>query len=56
MQRIRAMIGLAALLGLGTATALGGQFMSQYWNKSTTPPDGIHWGPQYPIQVPTVQG
>jgi hypothetical protein len=56
MQRIRAMIGLATLLGLGTASALGGQFMSQYWNKNTTPPDGIHWGPQYPVSVPTVQG
>jgi hypothetical protein len=56
MQRIRAMIGLTALLGLGTATALGGQFMSQYWHKNTTPPDGIHWGPQYPVSVPTVQG
>jgi hypothetical protein len=56
MQRIRAIMGLAALLGLGTATALGGPFMSQYWNKNTTPPDGIHWGPQYPVQVPTVQG
>lgn len=56
MQRIRAMLGLAALLGLETATALGGQFMSQYWSKNTTPPDGIHWGPQYPVQVPTVQG
>src|SRR5579875_2978572 len=56
MQRIRAMIGLATLLGLGTATALGGQYMSQYWNRNTTPPDGIHWGPQYAVQVPTVQG
>jgi hypothetical protein len=56
MQRIRAMIGLAALLGLGTATALGGQYMSQYWHKSSTPPDGIHWGPSYPIEVPTVRG
>jgi hypothetical protein len=56
MQRIRTIVGLAALLGLGTATALGGQFMSQYWNKSTAPPDGIHWGPQYPVSVPTVQG
>lgn len=56
MQRIRAILGLATLLGLGTATALGGQFMSQYWNKSTVPADGIHWGPQYPAQVPTVQG
>jgi hypothetical protein len=56
MQRIRVITGLAALLGLGTASALGGQFMSQYWNKSSAPPDGIHWGPQYPAQVPTVQG
>ena len=56
MQRLRAIIGLAALLGLGTATALGGQFMSQYWNKSTVPPDGIHWGPRYAPEVPTVQG
>jgi hypothetical protein len=48
-------MGLAALLGLGTATALGGgQFMSQYWNKGT--PDGVHWGPQYMPQVQTVQG
>jgi hypothetical protein len=54
MQRIRAILGLAALLGLGTATALGGQFMSQYWNKGT--PDGIHWGPSYLPDVPTVQG
>jgi hypothetical protein len=56
MQRIRAILGLSALLGLGTATALGGQYMSQYWNKSTTPPDGIHWGPSYAPQVPTVRG
>lgn len=54
MQRIRAIIGLAALLGLGTASALGGQFMSQYWGKAT--PDGVHWGPQYTPQVPTLQG
>ncbi|HZV05935.1 MAG TPA: hypothetical protein VE999_12725 [Gemmataceae bacterium] len=54
MQRIRAIVGLAALLGLGTATALGGPFMSQYWSKGT--PDGVHWGPQYTPQVPTVQG
>jgi len=56
MRRLRAIIGLAALLGLGTAPALGGQFMSQYWNKSAIPADGIHWGPQYAAQVPTVQG
>jgi hypothetical protein len=56
MRRLRAILGLAALLGLGTATALGGQFMSQYWNKDTTPPDGIHWGPRYAPEVPTVQG
>jgi hypothetical protein len=54
MQRIRGIVGLAALLGLGTATALGGPFMSQYWNKGT--PDGVHWGPQYTPQVPTLQG
>src|SRR6516164_7151891 len=54
MQRIRAIMGLAALLGLGTATALGGQFMSQYWSKGA--PDGVHWGPQYTPQVPTLQG
>lgn len=56
MQRLRAILGLAALLGLGTATALGGQFMSQYWNKNTAPPNGIHWGPRYAPEVPTVQG
>lgn len=56
MHRIRAILGLAALLGLGTATALGGQFMSQYWNKNNVPPDGIHWGPRYAPEVPTVQG
>jgi hypothetical protein len=56
MQRIRAIMGLAALLGLGTATALGGPFMSQYWNKSSATPDGVHWGPQYTPQIPTVQG
>src|SRR5262245_17693248 len=56
MQRIRAITGLAALLGLGTATALGGPFMSQYWNKSSAASDGVHWGPQYMPQVPTVQG
>ena len=47
-------MGLMALLGLGTASALGGPYMSQYWNKGT--PDGIHWGPSYTPSVPTVQG
>lgn len=56
MQRIRAIMGLAALLGLGSASAWGGQFMSQYWNKSKPSPTDIHWGPKYPPQVPTVQG
>jgi hypothetical protein len=54
MHRIRAFMGLASLLGLGTATAMGGPFMTQYWNKGT--PDGIHWGPSFPSSVPTVQG
>jgi hypothetical protein len=47
-------MGLAALLGLGTASALGGQFMSQYWSKAS--PDGVHWGPQYMPQVQSLQG
>lgn len=54
MQRIRMMVGLATLLGLGAASAWGGPYMSQYWNKGT--PDGIHWGPSYAPSVPTVQG
>jgi hypothetical protein len=54
MQRIRAIMGLAALLGLGAATALGGPYMSQYWNKPA--PDGISWGPRFAPEVPTVQG
>ena len=54
MQRIRSIMGLTALLGLGAASALGGPYMSQYWNKGA--PDGVHWGPQYLPDVPTVQG
>ncbi len=54
MHRIRAFLGVASLMGLGAATALGGPFMTQYWNKGT--PDGIHWGPSFPSSVPTVQG
>jgi hypothetical protein len=54
MHRIRAMMGLATLLGVGVASAWGGQFMSQYWNKGN--PDGVQWGPQYAPTVPTVQG
>ncbi|MHB1422636.1 MAG: hypothetical protein ACYC3I_05460 [Gemmataceae bacterium] len=56
MQRIRVILGLAAVLGLGSASAWGGQFMSQYWSKSNANPDGVHWGPQYAPQVPTVRG
>jgi hypothetical protein len=54
MQRIRAITGLALLLGLGSASAWGGQYMSQYWSKGA--PDGVHWGPQTVPTVPTVQG
>ncbi|MGH7171069.1 MAG: hypothetical protein ACRELG_12390, partial [Gemmataceae bacterium] len=54
MQRIRAILGIATLLGLSSASAWGGQFMSQHWNKPA--PDGIQWGPQYAPTVPTVQG
>lgn len=54
MHRIRAMMGLATLLGVGVASAWGGQFMSQYWNKGA--PDGVQWGAQYAPTVPTVQG
>ena len=57
MQRIRAILGLAVLLGLVSASASGGQFMSQYWNnKVNGNPDGVQWGPQYAPTVPTVQG
>jgi hypothetical protein len=44
------------MLGVGAASALGGPFMSGYWNKQTEPPDGIHWGVRYTPEVPTVQG
>jgi hypothetical protein len=54
MQRIRMMLGLTSLLGLGAASAMGGPYMNQYWNKAA--PDGVHWGPSYPPSVPTVQG
>ncbi|HEY7313968.1 MAG TPA: hypothetical protein VH643_31755 [Gemmataceae bacterium] len=56
MNRTRAILGLLAVLGIGAASALGGPFMSQYWNKQNEPPDGIHWGPRYTPEVPTVQG
>jgi hypothetical protein len=56
MQRTRAILGLATVLGLTSATAWGGPFMSQYWAKPNTNPDGVHWGPTYTPQVPTVQG
>jgi hypothetical protein len=55
MNRKRAILVLLAVLGGGAATALGGPYMSQYWSKEL-PPDGIHWGPSYVPEVPTVQG
>jgi hypothetical protein len=56
MNRTRGMLVLMAVLVGGAATALGGQFMSSYYNKSTEPPDGIHWGVRYAPEVPTVYG
>jgi len=47
-------LGLLTVLVGGAATALGGPYMSQYWNKPA--PDGAHWGPQFAPEVPTVQG
>jgi hypothetical protein len=56
MNRTRAILGLLAVLGVGAASARGGPFMSQYWSKQNEPPDGIHWGPRYTPDVPTLQG
>jgi len=54
MKRIRGILGLLTVLVGGTATALGGPYMSQYWNKPA--PDGIQWGARFAPDVPTVQG
>ena len=56
MNRTRGILGLLAVLAGGAATALGGPYMSQYWNKQNEPPDGIRWGPRYAPEVETVQG
>ncbi len=54
MNRTRGMLALLAVLGIGAATAVGGPFMSSYWNK--TAGDGVRWGPTYTPENPTVQG
>jgi hypothetical protein len=54
MKRSRGILVLVAVLGGGAASALGGPYMSGYWNKPA--PDGIHWGPSAAPEVPTVQG
>jgi hypothetical protein len=58
MMRTRGMLVLLAVLS-GTATAVGGPFMSQYWSTKQTQnqnTDDIRWGPQFVPEVPTVQG
>ena len=54
MNRTRGILALLAVLGIGAATAVGGPFMSSYWNK--TAGDGVHWGPTYAPENPTLQG
>jgi hypothetical protein len=54
MNRTRGILVLLTVLGGGAASALGGPYMSGYWNKPS--PDGIRWGPSAPPEVPTVMG
>jgi hypothetical protein len=56
MNRTRGIVGLLAVLAGGAATALGGPYMNQYWNKQTEPADGVHWGARFAPEVETMQG